>query len=131
MNSKEYAKFKRLFVGPILPRKHAKRIRIENDPGMPAAPIKYEGLVKKKYQESICRSVNSGNNIRSIATPLWANKKKIKDFYTVARALTENTGIEHQVDHIIPLRGEHVCGLHVEHNLQILTKEENIRKSNS
>jgi hypothetical protein len=131
MNSREYAKFKRLFVGPILPRSQAKRIRIENDPGMPAEPIEYEGLKKKQYQEPICRSVNSGNNVRSIATPLWANKKKIKEFYSVAKLLTENTGVKHHVDHIVPLRGEFVCGLHVEHNLQILTQEENIRKSNS
>ena len=130
MNSREYAKFKRLFIGPVLPRSQAKRIRLANDPGM---PVIYEepGLTRKKYQEPICRSIDSGNNLRVIATPLWANKKKIKEFYAVAKMLTENTGIKHQVDHIVPLRGELVCGLHVEYNLQILTKDENIRKSNS
>ena len=131
MNSREYAKFKRLFVGPILPRNQAKRIRLENDPGMPAVKEYYQYTIdKKEYTEPISRSVSSGNNLRVIATPAWADKKTIKEFYRVAKKLTENTGIPHQVDHIIPLRGELVCGLHVENNLQILTKAENIYKSN-
>jgi len=57
--------------------------------------------------------------------PPWANKEKIKSFYLAAQ--------EQQltVDHIIPLKGDLVSGLHVETNLQLLPKVENCRKSNS
>jgi 5-methylcytosine-specific restriction endonuclease McrA len=68
---------------------------------------------------------------RDQSMPAWANKNKIDQFYIQARQLTEETGIPHEVDHIIPSNHPSVCGLHVENNLQILTKSENRRKSNS
>ena len=54
------------------------------------------------------------------ATPPWADHDAIASIYATASALSETTGIEYHVDHIIPLQGETVCGLHVETNLQIL-----------
>lgn len=64
------------------------------------------------------------------ATPAWANLEAIAEFYKEAARLTRETGIRHEVDHIIPLQGQYVCGFHVENNLQILTRSENARKRN-
>lgn len=65
-----------------------------------------------------------------LATPVWADWKEIEKFYNLARKLTRQTGIPHQVDHVIPLRGKTVSGLHVHHNLQVITKAANIEKRN-
>jgi len=60
----------------------------------------------------------------------WADRKKIRSFYIEAARLTKETGIPHEVDHIIPLKGRTVSGLHHEGNLQILTQEQNRKKAN-
>lgn len=57
-------------------------------------------------------------------TPAWANIKAINAVY--AEALAQGL----TVDHIVPLKGKLVSGLHVEHNLQLLTASENSRKKN-
>ena len=64
------------------------------------------------------------------ATPTWANKDKIKEIYAKAADLTLETGIKHEVDHIVPLTNDLVCGLHVEHNLRVITLNENRKKHN-
>jgi hypothetical protein len=58
------------------------------------------------------------------AIPPWADMKKIQAFYTEAK----KAGLV--VDHIIPLQGKLVSGLHVETNLQLLTASENSKKHN-
>jgi 5-methylcytosine-specific restriction endonuclease McrA len=65
--------------------------------------------------------------------PSWLTEEDwalIHSFYAKAAELTKNTGIPHEVDHIIPLRGENISGLHVPSNLQVLTKHQNAVKSN-
>lgn len=57
------------------------------------------------------------------ATPKWANLKRIKEIY-------ENCPKGHHVDHIIPLKGKEICGLHIETNLQYLPAKENLKKGN-
>lgn len=64
------------------------------------------------------------------ATPPWSKKDLIEAYYMIARGMTEQTGIPHVVDHIVPLKGEDVCGLHVENNLQVLASTANDRKGN-
>lgn len=57
------------------------------------------------------------------ATPAWANLEVIKEIYL-------NCPEGHHVDHIVPLQGKNVCGLHVEYNLQYLPASENMSKGN-
>lgn len=64
------------------------------------------------------------------ATPKWANMFFIKEIYELAILRTKMTGLEWHVDHIIPLRGKLVCGLHVENNLAVVPAKDNLRKSN-
>lgn len=88
---------------------------------------------KAKNPESVQVSTNAWKRRAREAAPRWLTqeqKKHIAAIYVQARALTKATGIKHVVDHIVPLRSEVVCGLHVPWNLQIMTHNENCAKSN-
>lgn len=65
------------------------------------------------------------------ALPAWADRGAIRAVYGEAKRLTRETGIEHHVDHEVPLSHPLVCGLHVPANLRVLTAAVNMAKSNS
>ena len=62
--------------------------------------------------------------------PVWADREAIAAVYAEADRATASTGIRHEVDHIIPMQGRRVSGLHIAENLRVLTTEENRRKGN-
>lgn len=80
---------------------------------------KYYQRTKKAYRERDAKR----RAIELNATPKWANKQLIKEIYL-------NCPDDYEVDHIIPLQGKNICGLHVDYNLQYLTKKENRSKGN-
>ena len=68
------------------------------------------------------------------AKPKWLTEEHeffIEEIYSLRDLRTELTGVVHHVDHIIPLKGKDVCGLHVPWNLQVITAKDNLSKSNS
>jgi len=70
---------------------------------------------------------------RKRAQPGWLtdeNLREIEAIYQMAYRLELETGMKHHVDHIIPLRGKIVSGLHVPWNLRVVTASENLKKGN-
>lgn len=66
-------------------------------------------------------------------TPVWLTEEDtwlIKEFYLLAEEREKYIGIKWHVDHIIPLQGKLVSGLHIPQNLQVISAKENISKSN-
>lgn len=78
---------------------------------------------KKDNKESYNAYLASRKARVKQATPPWADLKAIRDFYFKCPE-------GRHVDHIIPIHGEIVSGLHVMGNLQYLIAEDNLRKSN-
>jgi hypothetical protein len=79
---------------------------------------------KRKLKHSINQAARRAKKLK--ATPPWLTdeqKQEIAYFY-------ENRPVGHHVDHIEPLRGKEICGLHVPWNLQYLPSLDNIRAGN-
>jgi len=83
-----------------------------------------------EYYKVLC---NARRRRHREATPTWLTKEQkdnIKQLYIEAQKLSKLTGVRYEVDHIIPLVNENVCGLHVPWNLQVIPKLENLKKAN-
>lgn len=91
--------------------------------------------INKEWRESnraICNALSMKYHASKLnATPDWLTKEdltEIEDFYTASQMFKLYTGVEYHVDHIVPLQGKTVCGLHVPWNLQLLPWNENLSK---
>lgn len=62
------------------------------------------------------------------ATPPWADTQKILAIYEESTSKTKESGISHHVDHIVPVQGKHVTGLHIHQNMRIIPASENVKK---
>ena len=99
----------------------------------------------REQHNAISRVWNSNNKDKKAAyqakrraaqllrTPKWLSADDwfvIEEAYNLAQLRTQHFGFPWHVDHIIPLQGKFVSGLHVPNNLQVIPGEENSEKSN-
>jgi hypothetical protein len=102
-----------------------------------ARPAEEQRRYKQKYKQEnpdLYKELTSLRRRRfRDATPPWltrAQKKEIRALYQMAITMSKLTGERYVVDHIVPLQGEIVCGLHVPWNMRVMTQLENLQKSN-
>ncbi len=91
-------------------------------------------IASKKRPDKVAAKAAKRRSAKQKATPPWLTKEhfeEIQEFYTLAKELQWLfEGEKIHVDHIIPLKGRNVCGLHVPWNLQLLPAKKNLKKSN-
>lgn len=93
----------------------------------------YQGAWKRRNIDKVRADTKSRRRKHRDATPPWLTpeqKKQIREIYVAAIRMSKITGEQYVVDHIFPLRSDVSCGLHVPWNLRIITRRENLEKSN-
>lgn len=111
-------------------RQRAQAWYVENKDRKQAYDSKYRPIYFKQNKAKFLAQTNHRRASIRAHTPTWADKKAIKRIYLESVQKSIETGIQYEVDHIVPIISKLVCGLHCEANLQILTSEENKKKQN-
>jgi hypothetical protein len=95
--------------------------------------IEYRKMWKAENPDKVNAQTARRRAARAQRTPNWLTPdqlKQIDEFYAEAKRIEEETGIKHHVDHIIPMRGKNVSGLHVPENLRVIPAKANMQKNN-
>jgi hypothetical protein len=94
-------------------------------------------IISKKWQQENpdknCAKAAKYRSKKLQATPSWLTPedyKQIEVEYSLAQWASEVMKEEFHVDHIVPLQGKNVCGLHVPWNLQVIPAVANLKKGN-
>lgn len=123
---KEYRK--KYYQDPAVKARHKNTCKAWNESHIDETKLYHQQHYRENTAYYIAKDLKRSKAER-VATPAWCNLTKCQEFYAEARRLTKETGIAHEVDHIDPIQGELVCGMHVHNNLQILTfKENNLKR---
>ena len=99
----------------------------------PERRARFNAYLKKHYAEN--RHVYQEKSVRRNralyeATPPWADLAAIREIYKKCAEINASSDTKYVVDHIVPLRGRNVCGLHIAENLRIISALENLQKHN-
>ena len=129
----------RKLVLKIWRKKNPEKVKAHNDIQYLKYEQKKDGYrrSRKKYEQSNPHKI-AAKTARYLAAkrqriPKWVDDDHmwmIEQAYELAALRTKITGFQWHVDHIIPLRGKNVSGLHVIENLQVIPGIENVRKAN-
>ena len=135
LRKQEYKKRKRLHDKVGRPKKVNRELTEQEldlkRQRMRIASKKYSSDPKNKAKLTAKRAKRRCSKLQR--TPKWVGveeTRQIKALYQQAKELQKATGQVWHVDHIIPLLGKEVSGLHVISNLQILLASENMKKGN-
>lgn len=113
-----------------------KRARAEIDPEYRELALVWH---RKSYRRLVSTPEGRGrhrakaerySSRQKTATPPWADLAAIDAVYAEAARLTADTGVPHEVDHIVPIQSDVVCGLHVPANLRVVPRFDNRSKGN-
>lgn len=100
-----------------------KRRYAKNNPGKVAASKRKWSKANSKKELAKCRKYQAS---KKNATPAWLTKEQIKEMQDIYVNCPEG----YEVDHIVPLQGREVKGLHVPWNLRYMRISDNRKKSN-
>jgi hypothetical protein len=137
--SERYAKDSEIIKKRVAKRKieHPEKVRVEKRAEYEKHKRAYINRAAKwnKSHKPVLAALQSKRRCAKIQrTPLWLSTedhKTIVSVYEESSSRTKETGIRHNVDHVVPLQGKLVCGLHVPWNLQVITASENSSKYNN
>lgn len=96
----------------------------------PAYAARKNRRYRQKYPEKGAARASAYRAQKLRATPGWADKAAMEEFFYLARLESKLTGQRVTVDHIVPLKSPRVCGLHCEDNLRLVSHGYNSRKRN-
>jgi hypothetical protein len=122
---KLYDAFGRQYVG--FTGAHA-RERLDDLAEKARAAAQYKG----SFQEMLDAEPNGSRRRQlrvKIATPPWVDFAQIVILILERDRLSAETGVPHHIDHMIPLAGKNVCGLHVHWNMRVIPATDNLKKS--